>query len=348
MKPFEELTRLGRMRRIGHLARVALDEYDLTETRINFRKQAGNSLFCVTEKKPSLKKVDSHLFTNGQYLLRVHQPGYQTVDAILLELTWLTALRRDVKAPVPEPVSNRKGRLLTTVAVPGVPGTRNCSLLRWVRGRLVTRNIRPQHYRAQGQLMALLHNHAEKWHAPSDYAKRRYDWHGLFRDDSGSGLEASDVWPLIPSSKLESFEIVARRVQEVMDEWGDGAEVCGLIHADLGVDANVLFWKGEARAIDFDDSGLGYYIYDLAVALEHCREDSRYCQYRDALLNSYVQSRHLPEEQFEHLELFMAAFQVYWYLWATAVIHLHPRRRGSLRTRMERAARLVRRYLAEN
>ncbi|UCF07290.1 MAG: phosphotransferase, partial [Thermoplasmata archaeon] len=119
------------------------------------------------------------------------------------------------------------------------------------------------------------------------------------------------------------------------------------IHADLGVDANVMFWRGAARAIDFDDSGFGYWIYDLAVALEHCREDPAYSQYRNALLSGYEDIRSLPEEQIDKLELFLVAFQVYWCLWATAVGYLHPAHRVPLASRIERAVRLVNSYLAE-
>jgi Ser/Thr protein kinase RdoA (MazF antagonist) len=193
--------------------------------------------------------------------------------------------------------------------------------------------------------MAVLHDHAEHWHAPRKLVKRRYDWNGMFRDDDSSGLPASDAWSLLPPSCARPFELVASRVRQVMDDWGNGPDVCGLIHADLGVDANVLFWRGQARAIDFDDSGIGYWVYDLAVALEHCREDTAYPEYRDALLEGYAEVRSLPAEQIEQLELFLATFQVYWRLWATGVVHLHPERKEQFFDRMERAARLVERYL---
>jgi Ser/Thr protein kinase RdoA (MazF antagonist) len=330
------------------LAKAALVAYGLPEAEIRFLRHAGNTLFRVAQPIPEPAGEASRLFADGRYLLRIHQPGYQTTDAIALELEWLTALRRDAGLPVPEPVPTLRGRLAANVCVPGVPGARDCSLLRWVRGRLVTRGIQPHHFRAQGRLMAQLHDHAAHWQVPGGFTKRRYDWNGLFRDDGGAGLLASEAWSLLPPSYAKSFDLVARRVGRVMDDWGDGPDVCGLIHADLGVDANVLFWKGEARAIDFDDSGIGYWIYDLAVALEHCREDVAYPRYRDALLQGYADVRPLPDRQSAQLELFMVAFEVFWCLWAAAVIHRHPERRDAMRTRMARAARLVGRYLEKN
>ncbi len=149
----------------------------------------------------------------------------------------------------------------------------------------------------------------------------------------------------MPQSHREPFEMVAGRVKKVMNELGEGPDAFGLIHADLGVDSNVLFWRGEARAIDFDESGFGYWVYDLAIALEHCREDAEYPEFRDALLDGYTQIRSLPEGHLEHLDLFAAAFDVYWTLWATAATRLSPSSREKLRPRMERAARLAGGYL---
>jgi Ser/Thr protein kinase RdoA (MazF antagonist) len=330
------------------LARAALDAYGLSDARFRLLRQAGNTLFRVVEASPALVKSAGGLFAEGHYLLRIHHPGYQPADAIALELEWLAALRRDADAPVPEPVPTLQSRLMTEAGVPGIPGRRNCSLLRWLKGRFIRTGIEPRHLRAQGRLMAQLHGHASQWRPPPGLTKRSYDWDGLFRDDSGAGIPAREAWPLLPRSSIKPFGIVAQKVRHVVDAWGKGPDVYGLIHADLGVDANVLFCGGEARAIDFDDSGFGYWVYDLAVSLEHCQEDAAFDRFRDALLDGYAEGRCLPEGCPEHLELFLAAFHVYWSLWAVALIHLNPKYREELRNRMERAARLVRRYVAGN
>jgi Ser/Thr protein kinase RdoA (MazF antagonist) len=287
------------------------------------------------------------LYEEGQYLLRIHQPDYQTTDAIELELAWLAAMCRDRNLPVPEPVPTLDGRLLTQVSIPGIPGERNCSLCRWLKGRSITKGIRAHHYRAQGRLMAQLHDFSARWQPQPGSGKRHWNWDGLFRDVEGTGLPAGEAWSFMPRQYLDSFETVIRDVGQVMDAWGKGPDVYGLIHADLGVDANVLFWRGEARAIDFDDSGFGYWMYDLAVSLEHCREDAAYPQFRDALMEGYAEVRCLPAEQRRYLELFMAAFYVYLSLWAAGMAYHYPRHRDELFGRLERAAGHVGRYIAE-
>lgn len=87
--------------------------------------------------------------------------------------------------------------------------------------------------------------------------------------------------------------VVAGLVQLLFREWqGDLLTDIDL----LAVDATPLFWHGEPRAIDFDDSGFGYWVFDLAVALDACWEDPEFRHFRDALLHGYTEVRSLPAE----------------------------------------------------
>ncbi len=344
MKPYADLSRQGRVRRMRQLARVALEAYGIGNASFVLLRQAGNTLFQV--RAPGLRPCSTQeLFEPDKYLLRVHEPGYQSPEALELELAWLAAMRREADLPVQEPVPALDGRLLVSAASPGVPGARYCSLLRWIKGRSVRHAAQPKHYRAQGRLMARLHNFCAPWTPPPGLAKRQFDWDGLFHNDVGSGMPNGEAWALLSPPHREAFGVVARRVRQVMDAWGQGPEVYGLIHGDLGMDANLLFWHDEARAIDFDDSAFGYWIFDLAVALEHCWEEAGFPRYREALLEGYAELRPLPQEQLDQLELFMAACEVYWTLWAVGGTHLYPRLQPEYNERIQRAAELVVRYV---
>ena len=67
----------------------------------------------------------------------------------------------------------------------------------------------------------------------------------------------------------------------------------GLIHGDLHQE-NYLFERGTARAIDFDDCGWGFFLYDVAVTLSEIEGRPRYAELRDALLDEYAGRRSLP------------------------------------------------------
>jgi len=344
MKPYDKLTRLGRIRRMRQVASTALEQYGIRAARFDLLRQAGNTLFrVVTGDLPDIPKAGD-LFEPGQYLLRIHQPGYQEVDAIELELAWLAAMRREADLPVQEPIPTLDGLLLPAVEVPGVPGQRNASLLRWIKGRSVKDHFTPAHLRAQGKLMARLHNFASGWQPPAGLCKRRFDWDGLFADDVGSDMPNAEAWALLSPLQHEAFSIVAERLRAVMDAWGEGPDVFGLIHGDLGVDANLFFWHGEPRPIDFDDSGYGYWVFDLAVALDACRDYLDYARYRDALLQGYTEFRPLPQAQAAQIELFLAGLQIYWNLWATGGTHLYPGMLPEFAERMASTADFVVRY----
>jgi len=343
MKPYTELSYLGRLRRMRLLAQHALAAYGMGTARFRLLRQAGNTLFRVYTVGEAPTAGD--LFEPGQYLLRIHEPGYQAPDAIELELHWLAAMRREADLPVQEPVPSLDGRFLIAVEHAGVPQARFCSLLRWIKGRSVKRHVRPAHLRAQGRLMARMHDVAVRWQPPAGLSKRRFDWDGLFQNDVGSGMPNAEAWALLPERWRGAFEVVAQRTRQVMESWGQGPEVYGLIHGDLAVDANLLFWHGEPRAIDFDDSGYGYWIYDLAVALEYCWGEAAFPRNREALLAGYTEHRSLPPEQLAQLELFIAATEVYWNLWAAGGTHLYPQYRAGLEERIRRTAELVVRFV---
>ena len=78
---------------------------------------------------PKSRQADDNLFEPGQYLLRIYLPGWQTPEAMDLELAWLAAMRREADLPVPEPMPRLDGDLLSQVSIPGIPEARNCALL---------------------------------------------------------------------------------------------------------------------------------------------------------------------------------------------------------------------------
>ena len=53
MKPYDELTRTGRLRRLRKLAEVALWEYGLSDARLTFQHYEGNVIFRVDVPGPA-------------------------------------------------------------------------------------------------------------------------------------------------------------------------------------------------------------------------------------------------------------------------------------------------------
>ena len=344
MKAYEDLTYLGKLRRTRRIARAALEVYGLTEAHLRLIVDAGNTTYRV--KTLDTTPLEGSLYVDNCYSLRLHWPGYQNEGAVDSELEWLSALS-DAGLPVPQPIPTIEGALSVEVNIHGMPRARQCSLLRWVKGRMVKKLVRPWHMKAIGRLMARLHNHASSWRPSDGFVRRHYDRNGLWGDDTGTNYTAGEVWPRIPRRCFEAFREVTTRVERVMDDWRKGPNVYGLIHADLGTKANVLFHEGEARAIDFDDAGFGYWMYDLAMPLSDWEGEDVWPAFRDALFEGYKEMRSIPEEQLEQLEMFQAAIRAMEIFWGTASVMRRPDSTYWVERR-EKAWRLAKRYLKEN
>ena len=323
MRPYEKLTHLGRQRRRRSIAQSVLRAYGLGNARLKFIRYSGNTVYRVYSQMSSAQ-VDSALFYEDQFALRIHQPGYQSDDAITSELTWLAALRAE-HLPVMEPVRTQQGKLSVEVEVPGVPGKSRCSLLRWMKGRMLSpQHIRPRHLKALGRLMAQLHLQASRWQFPPGFSRPRYDWDGLYGSCPLLSVPPNVVREHIPRVYFKSFEVVTGQLRQVMAELGDGPDAFGIIHADLSVGTNIFFSGGQASAIDFDDCALGYWMFDLGVALSEWREARNWLQVRDAVLAGYSEIRSLPEAQLKYLDLFIAAWHAFEVYWASGCAHLFP------------------------
>ena len=111
MKSFEELTRRGRVRRYRKLAQAALAEYGISDSRLLFIRDAGNVTFRVEPLDQAIFKGENKRYYQNHCVFRIHEPGYQTTEAITSELEWLCALRRDTNLAVPEPVRTLGGAL---------------------------------------------------------------------------------------------------------------------------------------------------------------------------------------------------------------------------------------------
>jgi Ser/Thr protein kinase RdoA (MazF antagonist) len=91
----------------------------------------------------------------------------------------------------------------------------------------------------------------------------------LRRHDGLRGIGAADVWELLPDDLRRRFARVASGMRRVMSQLGEGADTAGLIHADMHL-GNALFWRGEVKVIDFDDSGFGYWLMTSPFRCGNC------------------------------------------------------------------------------
>jgi Ser/Thr protein kinase RdoA (MazF antagonist) len=280
------------------LARQALDQFPIDPVEVSLLTRAENITFKVADDRGNL------------YALRLHRPGYHTLEELQSERLWTQALfQADI--PVPQPITTRDGRDHARVDGP-LLGQRHChvSLSRWVPGELLMGLVRDDiprerlevHFQKLGALIAMMNNQAAEWHPPAKFRRHALDADGLMGIQPfwGRFWERSDL-----SSGERALLIETRaRLHQLLTRYGKGASRYSVIHADLHP-GNVLVNGDTLTAIDFDDTAWGWHLYDLAAALNQCQELPEFGAIYAACVEGYRNVRPVAQEDLAMLPLFL-------------------------------------------
>ncbi|MEU9448880.1 phosphotransferase [Streptomyces sp. NPDC048277] len=255
--------------------------------RVTFVKYRENYVFKVDEQ-------------DGSYALRLHRSGYRSDAEIVEELELLGSLA-GAGVPVPRVRPALDGRPLARVTDED-GDAHQVSMLEWVPdaaplgdiGEAFTGEavVEAADFSDLGALMADLHLRAAALPRPAS-ARRPWDVDGLLGDRAVWGDPRRAFAP--GTAGHATMATAVPRLEATLRAYGTAADRYGSIHADFTPE-NVLVGDGGMTVIDFDDSGDGYYLFDLATAaffyLPHPRADDIV----PALLTGYRRIRALSDE----------------------------------------------------
>jgi Ser/Thr protein kinase RdoA (MazF antagonist) len=309
------------------VARAALDAYDLPpQLGVRPIRLLNNAVFEVVG--------------DGVHLaLRVHRPGYRSVEQVRSELSILEMLDDEMSGSsvaVPRPVRARSGERLVCVGGQDEDlTTLYCDVLSWVDGRVLRhgRGLGRRSTFLLGEGLARLHNATQRLAASDELELPQWDANAMFSEASPfrpgpmDDFLAPEAWTL--------FQSVVGRTSAVFEEIGRSREQWGIIHNDY-VLINCHFQRPRhgwnLAVLDFDDVGWGYFLYDLAPLLGNLFDwPDAYSQLRRAFLDGYRSVRALPAELECHLPVLMAARHAASLTWLAA-----KQRRGETDVPIER------------
>jgi Ser/Thr protein kinase RdoA (MazF antagonist) len=214
-----------------------------------------------------INHTENHTFlVDGGHVLRVHPPS-RSRDAIADELRWIGELRAATGITMPEQVG-------PVHQVDGSPAV----LFRLLPGH----EPEPSEavFLALGRWAATLHNHAGQGPHRPVWDERLLDADGPWGDwrAMGTGLGAVDA-----------------ELRRRLASYGKSPDRFGLIHADMRL-ANVLDDHGRYALIDFDDCGIGWFMYDFGSAVSFLDTNPDFPAFADAWLTGYTTVRRLAAE----------------------------------------------------
>lgn len=320
MKPFETLSYAGQLRYLRRFAAKALTAYELSDFRLTAIQHEENTTF----------RVD---LANGErYVLRIHRPNLRSTEAVRSEMTWLAALRQETDLVVPEPIPTQNGEFLTLATLEGLPEPRVCVLFHWIPGRFLDARLTPSHLERVGAFMARLQLHGAQFKPPEGFVRGRLD--NLTEDarrSAGRGTSEAIARRQVdhPEDETSAIRLVTelcsakdgalvatliRKMREIQQSVGQTPATFGLIHGDLHQE-NYFFHQGQVRAIDFDDCGYGYYLYDMAVTLSEVSWRKNTPELRKSFLAGYRSIRELPSEHESYLDTFITFRDLQLMIW---------------------------------
>jgi Ser/Thr protein kinase RdoA (MazF antagonist) len=252
-------------------ARQVLAEYGMATTTLENINHEYNSTFSVTTDD------------GAKYALRMNINSGRTESNIAAELFFVGFLAGTGKFSVAEPVTNRSGSYVTKVHHRETDRELLCVLFSWLEGDDVGDEPELDDVFKIGSLMAQLHQATEGLTLPQ-----------------GSDLPVLDdfMWHvedflLGPKSRLTPGErrLILRAKQAIE---GIVAKLYAssekqLIHADLH-GWNLKLHEGSLSVFDFDDSGIGLPIQDLATTIYYLDTEEQ----EISLKRGYESVRPLP------------------------------------------------------
>jgi len=211
-------------------------------------------------------------------ILRVHRQDYHTRNAIGCELAWMQDLGANGGVITPATIAGRDGEEIQENRIDGLPGSRYLVMFEFVEGVEPDENedlVAP--FEELGEIAARTHVHSSG------------DW----RDAPAMTSDARAV--------MQRLEDTVRRR---LTAFGDSVERYGLIHADMRL-ANLLIHEGSTRLIDFDDCGLGWFLYDFAAGISFMEDHPQVPALKDAWVKGYRKVRPISPEEENEMDTFI-------------------------------------------
>ena len=284
-------------------ARAALNAFPIDAGDLTLVSLAENVTFRVADRRDG-----------GTYVLRLHRPGYHTLDELVSERAWIRALA-DAGVDVPSAVSARDGRDYVQVTIPVTGEQRFAGLARWTEGRLLSDVLAEtsdhrviENYFAQlGALTASMHNQASSWQPPPAFKRHALDNDGLMGDAPHWG----PFWEHRSLSAAERGLLLdaRRRMREMLTRLSRDPSVYSLIHADMHP-GNILVDGERLTVIDFDDAGFGWHQYDIAVVLMYWQSKPNAAEIERAFLGGYRATRRVPDDALTSIPMFQLVRQM--------------------------------------
>ena len=236
-------------------------------------------------------------------VLRVHRENYHTKRAIECELAWIEALGESKAVVTPGHYLGKNGEAIQIGKVEELNSQRYMVLFHFVEGEQPDESgDLKKPFEELGELAAKTHIHSISWPKPKNFERLIWDFSSVFGQNPTWGNWRDG--PDITENQMKILEVAQRKIKSRLEDFGMGKERFGLIHADMRL-ANLLIDENGTRLIDFDDCGMGWFLYDFAAAVSFFEDDPRIPDLKKSWVRGYRKVRELSQDDEFEIDTFI-------------------------------------------
>lgn len=292
MESDSTLTHEELLQRLSELATQSLSLWDLPAG-------AHCRLINVSENATYLVEAE------GGYkaILRVHRENYHSRNAISCELAWMEDLNAHGGVITPGTIVGKNGEVIQQSGIESLPAPRYLVLFEFIEG------VEPDEsqdlaapFEELGEIAAKTHVHSISWEKPAGFERLVWNLDAVFGSSPTWGNWRNA--PRMTSQKQAVMQTLEDVVIKRLQAFGDGPERYGLIHADMRL-ANLLVHESSTRLIDFDDCGLGWFLYDFAAAISFMEDSPQIPILKSAWVKGYRKVRELSDVDVQEIDTFI-------------------------------------------
>ena len=318
MKDFDALAHDEQLAILLDVACSAIGRYDLP---------SGASVSMLNLSENATYKVEAP--DGRRWAMRIHRDGYHSRTAIASELAWLMDLRQTGVVATPVPVKGRDGEIIQDVDHRRLLRPRHVVLSDWETGAEpgIGEDL-SEPFEVLGEVTARMHVHARQWKRPSWFTRLTWDFETALGEDKphwgrwrdGVGMDAA---------KERLFGRTVDLIGARLKAYGKGPERFGLIHCDLRL-ANLLIDGKTVKAIDFDDCGFGWYMYDAATPVSFYEHEPQVPHLIESWKKGYRKVLALPKADEDEIPTFVMLRRILLVAWVASHIEAEfPRSLGA-------------------
>ena len=297
MKKYDELTELGKIRRMHKAAKKLVEQYDIKVKEISYITEETNMFFKVTSSD------------GRKYALKICQEESSKLEDNLAEVYLIETVSQNTDITVPEVVRAKNGDAVSRALCEGFDEAKRGILYNWIDGREIDGREDNNYFIELGKTAAKLHLATRNISIPEDISPKKWDKVFYYRDEVPVYKEQKYQSYLSPKYH-ESMDFMIPYLNEKLAAFYNNTS-SQLLHADLNP-YNVWTYKNEIRVIDFEEAMLGLPVHDLAIALFYYRYDKNfiYNKVKDTILEGYSSVLGISEINEKDIELLMTARRV--------------------------------------